>query len=87
MRAAVLQILLTVAAVAAIACSCVWAWASSDFWRTVPLYPAVAVAGLLSGSASQAWRREFARAAAVAAGATLTTLLGTAVITLARGGW
>jgi Na+/glutamate symporter len=87
MRTAVLQCGLTAAALAVIVGSCMWAWASADFWQAVPLYPAVAVAGVLSGSASHAWHHRPGRATLEGVGATLVTLLGTALISLARWGW
>ena len=87
MRMALLQVGLTAAALAVVVGSCVWAWTSADFWRAVPLYPAVVVAGVLSGSASQAWHRRLGRAGLEGVGATLFTLMGTALITLARWGW
>jgi Na+/glutamate symporter len=86
-RMALLQFLLTAAALAVVVGSCLWAWASADFWQAMPLYPAVAVAGVLSGSASHAWHRRLGRATLEGVGATLVTLLGTALITLARWGW
>jgi Na+/glutamate symporter len=87
MRASLLRFGLTAAALAVVVGSCLWAWASPDFWRAVPLYPAVVVAGVLSGFASQAWRSRIRRATLDGLGATLVTLLGTALITLARWGW
>ena len=66
--------------------SLLWAWATDEFWESVPLYPCVAAAGILAGLALLLGRRSLVRAAAFAVAISLVTLLGTAVITLARWG-
>jgi Na+/glutamate symporter len=78
--------ILASAAMCVVIGSCLWAWASEEFWNSVPLYPCAAAAGVLAGSALYVGRGRLLRAAALGVAASLATLLGTAVITLARWG-
>jgi hypothetical protein len=82
----VVAFMLATAAMSVIAGSCLWAWASDDFWESVPLYPCVAAAGALAGLALYVGRGRLLRAVALSFATALVTLLGTAIITLVRWG-
>lgn len=84
MRAAAVTVLLGIAALTILVGSCVWAWTTDDFWRPIPLYPAVVAAGVLAALAIYAHSKRRLKAVALGAGVTIVTLVGTAVITLAR---
>ena len=78
--------MLATAAVFVIVGSCLWAWASDDFWESLPLYPCVAAASTLAGLALYAAGGRLLRAVALSFATALVTLLGTAIITLVRWG-
>jgi Na+/glutamate symporter len=82
----VLAFILASAAMCVVTGSYLWAWASEEFWDSVPLYPCAVAAGVLAGSALYVARGRLVRAGALGVAASLATLLGTAVITLARWG-
>jgi hypothetical protein len=81
-----MAVIFATAALAVVVGSCLWAWASEEFWSSVPLYPSVAAAGTLAGLALYVGRGQLLRAGALTLMTSLVTLLGTAVITLARWG-
>ena len=82
----IMALMLATASLSVVAGSCFWAWASDDFWESIPLYPCVAAAGTLAGLALYAGRGQLVRAGALSLATSLVTLLGTAIITLARWG-
>jgi hypothetical protein len=84
--ARLIALILAAAALAVVVGSCLWAWASDDFWESVPLYPSAAAAGTLAGLALYVGRGQLLRAAALTLMTSFITLLGTAIITLARWG-
>ncbi len=77
-------VVLALASLVAVVGSCLWAWADEHFWEDVPLYPCVGVAGLLAALAVVASRKRLVKAAGIGSLVALTTLVGTAVITLYR---
>jgi hypothetical protein len=64
--------------------SVAWAWATFDFWETVPLIPCVLAAGSLAGLAVYAAARRLGVAVAIGALVSAATFIGTLVVTLAR---
>ena len=74
----------SLASVGVVVGSLVWAWATFDFWESVPLLPCVAVAGGLAAIAVYAARRTVAAAVAVGVLVSAATFIGTLLITLAR---
>jgi hypothetical protein len=64
--------------------SLVWAWATFDFWESVPLIPCVGTAGGLAGLAVYAARKNAVPAILVGLSVAAATFIGTALITLAR---
>lgn len=61
-----------------------WAWATFDFWETVPLIPCVALAGVLAALTVYAARKGVGLAVAAGVLVSTATFIGTALITLAR---
>ena len=84
MRTAAASTLLMIAAATVLVGSCYWAWADDDFWRPIPLYPAVLATGVLATAAIYAHTRQRLRAASLGTGIAIMTLTSTAVITLLR---
>jgi hypothetical protein len=62
--------------------SCAWAWATFDFWETVPLIPCVALAGILGALAVYTWRGQVANALATGIVMAALTWVGTFFMTL-----
>ena len=76
--------LLALASVAVFAGSLIWAWATFDFWETVPLVPCVIGAGLLAALALYARRGGLLGPLAVGLAVGVATFVATAFVTLAR---
>jgi hypothetical protein len=64
--------------------SLAWAWATFDFWESVPLLPCVATAGGLAALAVYSARKSAAAAILVGLSVAGATFIGTALVTLAR---
>ncbi len=76
--------LLALASVAVFAGSLIWAWATFDFWETVPLIPCVIGAGFFAALALYARRGGLLRPLAVGLAVGVATFVATAFVTLAR---
>ena len=72
------------ACVAVFVGSLIGAWATFDFWDTVPLIPCVLGAGILAGLSLYARRRRFLGSVALGLAVAVATFVATAFITLAR---
>jgi hypothetical protein len=64
--------------------SLAWAWATFDFWDTVPALPCVGAAGGLAALAVYAAGKHAAAAILVGLSVSGATLIGTALVTIAR---
>jgi hypothetical protein len=64
--------------------SLIGAWATFDFWETIPLVPCVLGAGILAALALYVPRRRLLGALLLGLAVTLITFVGTLFITLAR---
>jgi Na+-transporting NADH:ubiquinone oxidoreductase subunit NqrD len=64
--------------------SLIGAWATFDFWETIPLVPCVLGAGILAALALYVRRRRLLGALLLGLAVTLITFVGTLFITLAR---
>ena len=76
--------LLALAALIVFGGSLIGAWATFDFWETVPLVPCVLGTGLLAGLSVYAERRGFLGPVVLGLAVPAATFLATFVITLAR---
>jgi hypothetical protein len=76
--------LLGIASVAVFVGSLIGAWATFDFWETIPLVPCVLGAGTLAALALYVSRRRLMGALILGVVVTLMTFTGTFFITLAR---
>lgn len=76
--------LLTVASVAVFIGSVVGAWATFDFWETIPLVPCVLGAGAFAALALYARRGRFLAPLVVGLAVTLVTFVATLLVTIAR---
>jgi hypothetical protein len=76
--------LLAVASVAVFVGSLVGAWATFDFWETIPLVPCVLGAGILAALALYARRRRFLGPLVLGLAVAFVTFLSTLFITIAR---
>jgi hypothetical protein len=76
--------LLAVASVAVFVGSVIGAWATFDFWETVPLVPCVLGAGVLAGLSLYARRRRFLGSVLLALAVAIATFVATLFVTLAR---
>ena len=75
---------LGVASAAVVAASGVWAWATFDFWETVPLVPCLLGAGLLASLAVYDRGRKFVVALLVGLVVTGAAFCITGLVTLYR---
>jgi hypothetical protein len=82
--------LLALASICVVVGSVVWAWATFDFWETVPLVPCAGASGLLAAGAVYSgwtgvglWRRA-GLAVFVGVAVALATFIGTGLMTLYR---
>ena len=66
--------------------SIAWAWATFDFWESVPLIPCVLAAGVLAALAVHAAQRRIAPAVVVGGLVSVATFVGTLVVTISRWG-
>jgi hypothetical protein len=64
--------------------SLIGAWATFDFWETIPLIPCVLGAGVLAALALYVRRRRVLGALMLGFAVTLMTFIGTFFITLSR---
>ncbi len=78
--------MLAIASVAVFVGSLIGAWATFDFWETIPLVPCVLGAGILAALALYVTRRRLMGALIVGFAVTLMTFVGTYFITSARWG-
>jgi peptidoglycan/LPS O-acetylase OafA/YrhL len=78
------SVLLGIASVAVFVGSVLWAWATFDFWETIPLVPCVLGAGVLAAFALYVPRRRPLRALGIGLAVTIMTFLATAFVTLSR---
>ena len=76
--------LLALASVAVFVGSLIWAWATFDFWETIPLVPCVLGAGTLAALALYARRGGFLAPLGVGLAVAAATFVATAFVTLAR---
>jgi len=76
--------LLAIASVAVFVGSLIGAWATFDFWETIPLLPCVFGAGILAALALYVSRRRLMGALILGFVMTLMTFIGTYFITGAR---
>lgn len=72
------------ASIAVFVGSLFWAWATFDFWETVPLIPCVLGAGILAALALYLRRRRRLPALMLGIGVTLVTFVATLLVTLSR---
>jgi hypothetical protein len=75
---------LGLASVGVIVGSLAWAWATFDFWETVPLVPCVGAAGGLAALAVYAAGTHGAVAILVGLAVSGATFIGTALVTIMR---
>jgi hypothetical protein len=64
--------------------SLVWAWATFDFWETIPLVPCVLSAGILAALAIYVRRRRPFGALLLGLAVAILTFIGTLFVTGAR---
>jgi uncharacterized protein YqgC (DUF456 family) len=76
--------LLALASVAVFVGSLIGAWATFDFWETIPLVPCVLGAGILAALALYVRRRRLLGALMLGLAAAFVTLVGTLFVTLSR---
>ncbi len=77
--------MLAVASAGTVVASLAWAWATSDFWETVPLLPCVGMSGVLAALAVYTARKgAWAAAVFVGVAVAVATFFGALFITLAR---
>ena len=79
---ALTSVLLALASVAALIGSMTWAWATFDFWETVPLIPCVVGTGILAALAVYTWRGRVAAALATGIAMAAITYCGTFLMTV-----
>ena len=64
--------------------SLAWAWATFDFWETIPLVPCVLGAGMLAALAMYVRRRRPLGALLLGLAVAIMTFIGTLLVTSAR---
>jgi hypothetical protein len=74
------------ASVAVFVGSLIWAWATSDYWETIPMVPCVVGAGVLAAAASYVHRRRLWVSLGIGIAVTLVTFVATGTVGFSRWG-